>query len=44
MNRTNVNSIIEIEFSHHYIVCIPEQKSCDMRGYVRAIQIHIIGF
>lgn len=44
MSIKNLNNIIEIEFSQCYIVCVPEQKSCDKRGYVRAIQIHIIGF
>lgn len=39
---TNLNSVTEIEFSHHYIVCVPEQKSCDMRWYMTAIQIRIL--
>lgn len=43
MSITNLNSIIEIEFSNHYIVCVPEQETCDMRGCMRAIQIQIIG-
>ena len=43
MSIINLNSIIEIEFSNHYIVCAPEQESCDTRGYMRAIQIQIIG-
>ena len=38
---TNFNSIIETEFSYHHVVCVPEQKSCNMRGYVAAVQIHI---
>lgn len=44
MSITNLNSIIEIEFSNHYItVCVPEPETCDMRGCMRAIQIQIIG-
>lgn len=41
---TILSTILEIELSDHYTVCVPEQNSFDLRGYVRAIQIHIIGF
>lgn len=44
MSIAALNSIIETEFSHLYIVCAPEQKSSEIRGYMRAIEIHIIGF
>lgn len=28
MSITNLISMAEIEFSHCYIVCVPEQKRC----------------